>query len=277
MKRVNVKTYPIIGEEPRGTNEKFWIKTENGNKLVKFNSQIYPDMDIMEAISAQILNELGIDCVEVELGKNMDQKCCIVKSFLEDEADILQEIDQPFRKRNITDLNRDILMCFGQVFGIFYKLNIPEEECQALNRSYIRKTFGDCLIGNEDGKLKNTGLIFNERNLKYRLTPSFDNGLAFHAYIYNSLQSVCHIGNQEFYTEDILKYIISNNYDDVSDIIEKFVQMDYYKIIQPYQHELEKEKQEYIIDYLNNIKLIINNLICEKPKVKTLNDRAFHN
>ena len=57
MKRVNVKTYPIIGEEPRGTNEKFWIKTENGNKLVKFNSQIYPDMDIMEAISAQILNE----------------------------------------------------------------------------------------------------------------------------------------------------------------------------------------------------------------------------
>lgn len=270
MKRVDVSNIAAINNEPRGTNEKYWIKHKGTNKLVKFNSKLSGDLDIMEKLSEDILKTIGIECVNVELA--VDHKnggnCCLVESFLTSPSEILYSIDSNWPKREGGDVNTNIQMCFGKVFTIFYKLNkISEEQLNSLIKQYVRKTFGDCLIGNSDGKLKNTGIIYNENNQKYRLTPSFDNGLAF--YIYKDYLATCHIGNQEFNTSDVINYIIERNYHQIEDIVNNFLSFmenEYMDTIDKYKKHLTEEKYNYIINYLLMVKEQIKGLIKAKTK-----------
>lgn len=273
MKRKDIVNIPKIGKEPRGTNNKYWIKDKGINKLVKYNSDIYPDLDVMESLASDILKKIKIDCVNVELGYNSDikQNCCIIDSFLLKDCEVLYEIDIDWPEREIKDINREIEMSFGRVFGIFYKL-CSEEELKQLIKQYIRKTLGDIIIGNEDGKLKNTGLIFNEETHRYRLTPNFDNGLAFHSYIFGqSNEPICYIGNQGFTSNEVLTYILNNKYDDVSDIIDSFndfMENDYIQLIDTYQPVLEPKKYHYIIKHLDWIKYNIDTLLPKNHKAR---------
>ena len=167
-------------------------------------------------------------------------------------------------------------MCFGRVFGIFYKLYsyklCSEPELNQLIKQYMRKTLGDIIIGNEDGKLKNTGLIFNEKTNKYRLTPSFDNGLAFHSYIFSkSTIPICHVGNQAFNSNDVLTYILNKKYDDVFDIVDNFndfMENDYIQLLDKYQPFLELKKYQYIIKHLDWIKHNIDEFFPINSKIK---------
>lgn len=274
MKRKDVAHIPKIFDEPRGTNDKYWVNDNGINKLVKYNSEIYKDLDVMESLASTILKKIGIDCVNVTLGYNSinGKNCCLIDSFL-NEAEVLHELDINWSNRQVTDINSDISMSFGKVFGIFYKLNgISEQELNALIKQYIRKTLGDCIIGNEDGKLKNTGLIFNEKTLKYRLTPSFDNGLAFHNYIFEKdFKAVCYIGNQCFEAVDVLSYILNFAYDKVSDIVDNsqtLINDDYLEIINMYNSELEPKKYDYIISYLTTINKVINSILAKENKIR---------
>lgn len=255
MKRIDITNINSISDEPRGTNEKYWIKYQNLNCLVKFNSDIYSDLDIMEALASDILNEIGIDAVKVKLATSNNNNCCLVASFLEQSSDILLDVDFNWVNRRDTDVFRNIKMSFGKVFGMFYKLyNISEDNLNELIYQYITKTLGDIIIGNEDGKLRNTGIIFNENSKKYKLAPSFDNGLAFHSFIYNTNDAICHIGNQDFDNLDVLEYII-NEYPDLANrIIDNFNNLDYLKIVNKYQSLLVNGKYDFIISYLDNIK-----------------------
>ena len=108
--RKEIINIPKIGEEPRGTNNKYWISDKGIKKLVKYNSDIYPDLDVMESLSSDILNKIGIDCVNVELGYNSgnNKNCCIIDSFLLKDCEILYEIDSDWAKRDVKDIDREI-------------------------------------------------------------------------------------------------------------------------------------------------------------------------
>ncbi|MEG0026084.1 MAG: hypothetical protein RR847_01830 [Bacilli bacterium] len=263
MIRKEVSDLAKIGEEPRGFSKKYWVEEEI-KKLLKYNNDIDIDQDVMEKLSSDILKKVGIDCVNVSLGYNSDinTKCCLVDNFLINKSDVLYDIDIPWATREIVDTQRDIKFCFGRVFGIFYKLHkIEEKEFKKLNSQYIKMIFGDCIIGNEDGKLKNVGLIFNKNTHKYRLAPSFDNALSFNNYRYIDNEPVCYIGNQQFYSKDVIDYIIKNHFSDIKDTTEKLdllVKNDLYNMLANYKGEIEQLKIIHIINHITDINQHVN-------------------
>lgn len=265
MNRIDVTKFDILSQEPRGFSEKYWIR-DNIPKLVKYNNEIYKDQDIMEKLSSEILKSLSLKCVSVNLGYNNSKpngNCCIIDTFLEHEGDVSYEVDYRWIKSPTTgNVNNDIAFCFSKVFYYFSNLyNISNQEYQELKKDYIRMILGDCIIGNEDRKLKNVALIFNENNKKYRLAPSFDNALAFHCYGLVDTEPVCFVGNQYFNTNEVVNYIVENQYEVVEDVLNNlqfFVHSGFNDITDKYSKILDKQKVNYIIDHIKGINNIIN-------------------
>lgn len=115
--------------------------------------------------------------------------------------------------------------------------------------------FGDCIIDNEDRRLKNIEAIYNERRFCYRLAPSFDNALAFNAFNIGSNEGYCYIGNQEFPVYSIIDYIMQHHYPIVDDVVQN---LDYLasqgieSILSEYNNEIAPEKSEFIYDYVKS-------------------------
>ena len=132
--------------------------------------------------------------------------------------------------------------------------------------------FGDCILDNEDRRLKNIESIFNEKTGSYRLAPSFDNGLAFNAFNIGDTEGYCYIGNQEFPVRSIIEYIIKHHQEEVSDIIESLdilANTKIEEIIITYQEEIPQEKLLYIYNYITNINgLVKETLVKTSPKTK---------
>lgn len=283
MERININKFRIIGEEPRGYSDKYWVQGEK-KKLVKYNGPTCKDQDLMEYISYIFLSKLGINCVKVELGYNpteetlnqmkvKDPNCCIIDSFLEDNADVtIGLVNNVWARSTTEDEQKKISGCFCKMFGIFNNLSgITAEDLEQMKSDYIRMVLGDCIIDNEDRRLKNIDTIYNEQTGSYRLAPSFDNGLAFNAFNIGSTEGYCHIGNQEFPASSIIEYIINHHLDKVSDIIENLdilATKDIEEIIKNHSDGISKEKLLFIYDYITNINAIIKNAL-EKKDIKT--------
>lgn len=261
MERIDASLFKPIKDEKRGFTTKYWIYDKK-SKLIKFNNELYKDQDVMEKLSSDILKTLEVDTVNVNLGIVGDKKCCIVDSFL-DSGDILYEVDHFWAIRETGNVEEDIGMALSKVIYIFSSLyDISKEELDEIKRSYIRMIFADCIIGNEDRKLKNVALIFNENSLKYRLSPSFDNALSFNAYTMINTEPVAYIGNQYFNSADIINYLQKYYLDIVNPISEKLnnlVANDLISLLNKYD-EIEYKKVSYIITELKRINDLINNL-----------------
>ncbi|MEG2322561.1 MAG: hypothetical protein RSB71_03680 [Bacilli bacterium] len=254
MQRKDISLFKPISEEPRGFTKKYWISDEI-NKLVKYNNDFYKDQDVMEKLASVILNCLDINVVKVELGKSLIGNCCLIDTFLNDD-EVLYEVDGFWAIVESNNVNADIATSFSKVFYKFSKLyNVKKDELENIKKDYIRLILGDCLIGNEDRKLKNVALIFNERTKVYRLAPSFDNALAFHAYNLLDKEAVAYIGNQYFNVTDVMKYLYDNYLDIVEPIMDKvdnFVDNTLVNLLSGL--EIDQAKKEYIINYMENIK-----------------------
>lgn len=284
MERIDVSTFRIISEEPRGYSDKYWINDDK-KKLVKYNGSTCLDQDIMEYISCILLNELGINCVKVILGYNpnkealsrMDTKdpnCCIIDSFLENKAEVAISLaNSQWVKIETDDEQKKISSCFYKMFRIFENLSeIKPEDLSQMKTNYIRTIFGDCIIDNEDRRLKNIETIYNEQTRSYHLAPSFDNGLAFNAFNIGDTEGYCYIGNQEFSVSSIIEYIVQHHLEEVSDIIENldiFVTTKIEDFIKSCKNEIPQNKLLYIYEYIINAnKLIKNALIKTDTKTK---------
>ncbi len=223
----------------------------------------------MESLAATILNSLHIDSVNARLGINTNSKqlealgitnpnCCIIDSFLIDEADVTISLTHHnWVKAKNTDEQKSISICFYKMFTIFSDLmGITEADLEAMKTQYIRMVFGDCIIDNEDRRLKNIEAIYNERTFSYRLAPAFDNALAFNAFNIGDTDGFCFIGNQEFPVTSIINYIINHHYSEVADIIEN---LEYLQaggleaILSQYKDEITSDKAMFICDYITNI------------------------
>lgn len=99
MERIDVTNLKILSSEPRGYNVKYWVN-DGKKKLVKYNSLMSPDADIMEKLASEILKKLDVETIDVELGENNNQlllkvlkldsgDCAVIDTFLTDEADIV--------------------------------------------------------------------------------------------------------------------------------------------------------------------------------------------
>lgn len=266
MKRIAVADLDFVRMEPRGKAiiDKFWVCQNGVNRLVKL-SGFKIDQDIMEMLSSLILSKIGIDCVDVDLGydKLSRKKCCLVTSYLKFEGDHSYDMFEWTTLTGDDALEKSI----NQVFFKYQNLyGIDENNLENLKKSYIRILLGKCIIENFDSKLENIGLIFNEKDLSYRLPPSFDNGFAFKSY--NSfVEPVCFVGNQFFEIQEIIEYIIINYFDYVADIIprlESFVENDLLKTVSLFERDIIPEKQQYIISYIQKVNNQIQSLINEK-------------
>ena len=283
MERKDVTDLDIISIEPRGYNFKYWV-FDGIKKIIKYNSPINPDADIMEMLAMNLLKLLKIDTINVTLGENKDanmlQKlgvddgnCAVIDTFLTDEADIVVNLlYNKWVKVKTNDVQKEISSCFYKMFTIFSNLmNIRADDLENMKRSYIRMVFGDCLIDNEDRRLKNIEAIFNEKTFSYRLAPSFDNSLAFNAYNIGAKEGYCYIGNQAFAVNDLIKYIITHYYKDVEDIIDVLLNLediDIVRLLKDYLDVLPKEKVVYIFEYLSDMKTLVNNIILDNNKIK---------
>ncbi len=271
MQRIEVSTLDFIKIEPRGKGvlEKFWVNHENKKKLVKINGTD-SDQDLMEKISSIILNALGINTVEVDLGYDSYSKanCCLVTNFLTDEDDILYDTyDCDVIRRS--DEKEEIKVCFEQIFLKYASLTlISESNLSQLKKDFVRIIFGKCLTDNLDSKLENVGLIFNERTKTYRIPPSYDNGLSFHNYKSISV-SYCCIGNQYFQIPLVVDYLLDNYIDDIKDIVvdlDNLVNGNLALLLSDCQ--LDEEKKQYIIEYMINL----NNKIRQKLRKEDINE-----
>ena len=264
MQRIDISEIPKYSDEPRGHTNKYWIN-KNGLKLVKYNETLYPDQDIMEKLSSEILKRLSLNTVNVELGFNSsnDCNCCIIDSFLCD-GEVSYSINQNWIKLAPNNSKLNISICIYRVFKIFENLhNIDNQELENIKSDYIRMIFADCIIGNEDRKLKNVDLIFNEKTMKYRLAPIFDNAVAFHAYSLSSDDTVAYVGNELFFTDDILDFLIMYYYNEIKDIISKLRELDIELLLNQYD-EISNEKKIYIINHINKTRNKIDELERKK-------------
>lgn len=281
MERVDVAQFSQLHEEPRGYSTKYWIYDEF-ERLVKYNGPGYFDGDVMESLAANILNCLHIDTVNVHLGYNSNKEellarkidnpnCCIIDSFLIDPADVAIDLfGYRIAKVNTGNMYKDISCCFQKMFYVFRQLmNISEQSVQSMCDNYVRMILGDCIIDNEDHRIKNIEAIYNEREFAYRLAPSFDNALAFNACNIGADEGYCYIGNQAFPAKDIINYIVKNHFSIVKDIIDNLdylVNGQLYNVLENYNDELSEEKIRFIYDYLNDINMFIKEL---EKSVKT--------
>lgn len=279
MERININKFRIISEEPRGYSDKYWV-IDGQKKLIKYNGSVCKDQDVMESISSIILKHLGIKCVSVKLGYNPvpealkqmnieTPNCCIIDSFLESSADVtINLLNNPWPKTNTSDEQKNISSSFYKIFKIFESLmGIKEEDLKQMKIDYIRMVLGDCIIDNEDRRLKNIEAIYNEKTATYRLAPSFDNGLAFNAFNIGDTEGYCYIGNQEFPVSSIIEYIVNHYLEEVEDIIqnlELLIQNQLEQIISTYGQLISTEKLTYIYEYLNAINQTIKETIKNK-------------
>ena len=278
MERIDVSAFRIIREEPRGYSDKYWI-SDDKKKLVKYNGSTCLDQDVMEYISCILLNELGISCVKVNLGYNQnkealsrmdtkDPNCCIIDSFLENKAEVAISLaNSPWVKIETDDEQKKISRCFYKMFQLFESLSeIKPEDLPQMKTNYIRTIFGDCIIDNEDRRLKNIETIYNEQTRSYRLAPSFDNGLAFNAFNIGDTEGYCYIGNQEFPVSSIIEYIVKHHLEEVSDIIENldiFATTKIKDFIKSCSNEIPHEKLLYIYEYIINLNELIKNKLTK--------------
>lgn len=253
MKRVNISSFEPIAQEPRGFTKKYWI--DSGiHQLIKFNNDLYPDQDIMEKLSCDFLEVLEIPHASVELGTNGIDNCCIVNTFLK-EGEVLYEVDYRWAVRETNDVMSDIGISFSKVFTIFENLyDIDKAQLKQIKEQYITLILGDIILGNEDRKLKNVALIFNEESEKYSLAPAFDNALSFHAFNLNGSDPVCYIGNQYFESKDVIQYMLKYHIDIIGSIIQNLqLKMDFFIQILDNYDELDHKKKSYIIQHLKTI------------------------
>lgn len=267
MERINISELSKAYEEPRGYSTKYWV-TSPTKRLIKYNDVTSPDADVMESLAATILNSLHIDSVNARLGINTngsqidslgitDPNCCIIDSFLVDDADVTISLTHnKWARTSANDEQKNIDRCFYRVFSIFGNLmGISENEIAMMKGQYIRMVFGDCIIDNEDRRLKNIEAIYNERRFCYRLAPSFDNALAFNAFNIGSNEGYCYIGNQEFPAYSIIDYIMQHHYPIVDDVVQN---LDYLasqgieSILLEYSNEIAPDKSEFIYDYVKS-------------------------
>ncbi len=273
MERKEITNFKVLSEEPRGYLAKYWIK-DGIEKLIKFNNELYPDQDIMEKLSADILKAVSLKCVTVQLGYDSKNKnnCCIIDTFLENEGDITYEVDSNWFIKDTGNPDYDISSAIARIFYNFSSLyNISKRELKDIKDDFLKMILGDCLIGNEDRKLKNVALIFNEKTFQYRLAPSFDNSLAFHCYQLTNSEPVCFIGNQYFNITDVLNYLIKNYYELLEDVIFKiitFTNFDLITLMKKYNNELPYEKIAYIINHIQNV----TDILKQKTKVSKEED-----
>ncbi len=258
MERIDVTDLTKTGEEPRGFSEKYWIN-DGIDKLVKYNSSVCVDSDVMESLSTTIFNALHIDVVNVALGYNStcvdEQHCCIVDSFLTDKADIsINLLNYKWPKVNTNDQQKNISSCFYKMFSIFGNLmGMNSESLELMKSQYIRMILGDCIIDNEDRRLKNLEAIYNEKAFSYRLAPAFDNALAFNAFNIGGAEGYCFIGNQEFLAEDIITYILGHYYPIVEDITQNLDYLAEHQmgdILNEYGDVIPLEKSLFIYKYI---------------------------
>lgn len=278
MERIDISDKTQVSPEPRGYSDKYWIK----NRLVKYNCKTYPDADLMESISAEILKLLNINTVNVGLGINYNfklykfdsEKCCIVDNFLTNEGDVTYDLSTEW----VTNVSNNVDKCIRNSFyKMFQKFNNPlmaisDEEILEVQKNYIRMILGDCIINNEDRRIKNVCLIYNENNLSYRLAPSFDNALAFHSFLLQNQVPVCCIGEQYFEVKDVIRYIINTYYKDVVDILENLDictnKLDF--LLDKYKEEISEEKLLFIYQYIIDINRIIKEIEINKENEKRI-------
>ncbi len=252
MGRIDVSKLEFLKIEIRGKAvfEKFWVIDNGVKKLVKVSEN--NDQDIMEYLTSIILKKLNISCVNVELGiDNLSGKnCCLVTSFLNDEADVSYDIYDWTVVRD-KDENKELDMCFKQVFDKYANLHMISN-FEQIKKDYLRILFGKCITDNLDAKLENIGLIFNEKTKQYRLPPSYDNGLSFSSF--KSIGSPhCCVGNQYFKISNIINYITDNYFECVEDIINNLKNLPEEMELELAKLEINLDKKLYIINYIRSI------------------------
>lgn len=264
--RKDVSTLPRISEESRGFSPKFWV-FDGVKKLVKYNTNLCPDGDLMEMLSADIMDVLGINHVKVELGYDSDdervkqlnvtdQNCCLVHTYMHDVGDVSFEIIKKIPKSCSSTVEKQIRNNLSGVRNILRNLSgNTDDVADIMFRDYLRILVGDCFVDNEDRAMKNVGIIYNEKSKRYRLAPSFDNALAFNSYNLSSDDSYVCIGNQYHCAEDVLSYIIKVYPDVVEDILDNVCTLDQNKdnLLNKYSLEFEKDKLDFIDGYLTKI------------------------
>lgn len=260
LKRINITNRNIINKEPRGFLPKNWIDY-NGNRLVKYNHNIYPDQDIMEYLAAEIHNILEIESVKVNLIHHDEYgEGCMIKSFL-NENEILLDSDTNRKISLSNNINSDISRCVFHVYSLFDTLvNASLKEIQKMRKDYLRLTLVDILLENPDRKLRNIGIIYNEETYKSKLVPAYDNGLIYSNYT-SELEPVISVSNYHFDRSDVLNFLIKYHYEDIKDIVIRFIN-NFDKIINlvdSLQLEINEEKYTYIINSLNNTYKYLNN------------------
>lgn len=265
LARLDITNSKKVSEENRGYLKKYWIELNN-YYLVKYNDCLLEDQDIMEYFISKVHKINNVDTVNVKLAHHQTLgNCCLVESFLK-ENEVLLEMDSRvagYKKRTV---EYNISRAFWIVFGKFNMLeNIEDIENNCLKESYIKMIFSDCIVCNQDRKLRNVGIVYDEVKQTRRLTPLYDNGLAFGSFPSKESPTV-HVANEEFYKEDVLKFILKHNLDVVYDIACNFINN--YDVILDELNTLGDflhcDKKDFIIKNLEETKTILNTYIIKK-------------
>lgn len=270
MNRIDITNKNFINYEPRGFIKKYWVKSDK-KFLIKLNNELYPDQDIMEVLASNIHKILEMPTVNAYLIHDQNHNNgCMIESFLE-EGEFLIELDSNIKFDFTDNVNYNISKCAFHVFAKLNSLiNASEEDLEKMKCDYYKMIFADCLLNNEDRKLRNVGVIINEIDRSFRLTPLYDNGLIFNTYPAKREPVAC-VANEEFEVREVMDYLFLYAKDAIIDIASKFLNsfegiLNEVKEISP--HLNNPKKETYIINRLHQTKeyLLSKNIEFNKEK-----------
>ncbi len=182
----NIKTFDKV--EQLGTKEKFWFYTKDDNvsRLCKFG-RLGTGENWAEKIASEIAELLTMPCAKYDFAMYMERECVISTSFVPEYFRLIHGnellvnlINKHYPKNQRYKVTEYKLTAVEKIFrdlkGVInlpldYEKHASVEFAMDMFISYLML---DCLISNQDRHHENWGIIFDSKNQKYYLTPTYD-------------------------------------------------------------------------------------------------------
>lgn len=226
--------------EGSGRSEKIWLVNTVNDEigLFKFRKSQYTTEHLSEKMAMELAELVDIECMKVDIGICNDRVGSLSYRINEKNENLIEGVQ--LINKYYPDYNPEIL--YDEIREEYYSLEmiLKSLEDYDFQKDFLQIPIFDFIIGNTDRHQNNWAIL--QKDERIRLCPLYDNGSSLCCYIreqnidsylgndrvrFNSLinsKSTSRIKidkklKKEPTHLDVLKYLKSNHYEDIIDII----------------------------------------------------------
>ena len=180
-----IQTYDKI--EQLGTKEKFWFYTADNSisRLCKIGRPGTGE-NWAEKVTSEIAKLLTIPCAKYDFAIWNKKKCVVSDNFVPEYCrlihgnELLEILDEDYPKEQRYKVAQYNLPAIEELFvGLQEIANLPlgykkNTSVKSPIGMFISYLLFDCLISNQDRHHENWGIIYNSKEKKYYLAPTYD-------------------------------------------------------------------------------------------------------